>query len=76
MERTLCIIKPHAVDKGHADAIIILLEEKGFFICQRNKVVITKETQKYTILVSRSDFINIWKDHNQAELIIGDIIGK
>lgn len=30
VERTLCIIKPDAVEKKHAGAILALLEQKGF----------------------------------------------
>ena len=33
LERTLCIIKPDAVEKKRAGAILALLEERGFELC-------------------------------------------
>lgn len=40
MERTLCLIKPDAVLMGFTDAIITILEENSFFICQQRETMI------------------------------------
>jgi nucleoside-diphosphate kinase len=43
VERTLCIIKPDAVEKHKAGAILALLEETGFEILAMKKVHLTKK---------------------------------
>ena len=42
-ERTLSIVKPDAVEKGHADAIIALLKKEGFEVLAQKKLHLTKE---------------------------------
>ncbi len=41
-ERTLSIVKPDAVEKGHADAILSLLKKEGFEILAQKKLHLTK----------------------------------
>ncbi len=43
VERTFCIIKPDAVEKKKAGAILALLEEKGFSILACKRMTLTKE---------------------------------
>src|SRR5580700_12290323 len=42
LERTLCIIKPDAVEKRRAGAILALLEERGFTIVALERLHLTK----------------------------------
>jgi nucleoside-diphosphate kinase len=42
LERTLCIIKPDAVEKKHAGAILALLESKGFSLVGLKKLHLTR----------------------------------
>src|SRR5580698_1284806 len=42
LERTLCIIKPDAVEKRKAGAILALLEERGFNILALRRLHLTK----------------------------------
>src|ERR1700691_2039369 len=42
-ERTLCIIKPDAVEKKHAGAILALLESKGFSLLALKRVHLTRK---------------------------------
>jgi nucleoside-diphosphate kinase len=42
LQRTFCIIKPDAVEKGKAGAILALLEERGFFIVALERLHLTK----------------------------------
>src|SRR5580704_19714211 len=42
LERTLCIIKPDAVEKRKAGAILALLEERGFTIVALERLHLTK----------------------------------
>jgi nucleoside-diphosphate kinase len=42
IERTFCIIKPDAVEKKHAGAILALLEQKGFNIVGMKKIQLSK----------------------------------
>jgi nucleoside-diphosphate kinase len=42
VERTLCIIKPDAVEKKHAGAILALLEAKGFTLVAFKKMQMSK----------------------------------
>lgn len=42
VERTLCIIKPDAVEKRHAGAILAMLEENGFTILACKRTHLTK----------------------------------
>jgi nucleoside-diphosphate kinase len=42
LERTLCIIKPDAVEKKHAGAILALLESKGFNLVGLKKLHLTR----------------------------------
>jgi len=43
MERTLAIIKPDAVQNGHVDKIIEIMEHNGFYINRRKDAVLYKE---------------------------------
>lgn len=43
VERTLCIIKPDAVEKGHDDAILAMLEKEGFKILAKKKTHLAKD---------------------------------
>jgi nucleoside-diphosphate kinase len=42
LERTLCIIKPDAVEKRKAGAVLALLEERGFTIVALERLQLTK----------------------------------
>jgi nucleoside-diphosphate kinase len=42
LQRTLCIIKPDAVEKKRAGAILALLEERGFHILAVKRLHLTK----------------------------------
>ena len=42
LERTLCIIKPDAVEKKHAGAILALLESRGFSIVALKRTHLTR----------------------------------
>src|SRR5580698_4043283 len=42
LERTLCIIKPDAVEKKKAGAILALLEERGFSILALERLHLTR----------------------------------
>ena len=44
LERTFCIIKPDAVEKKRAGAILSLLEESGFEIVAAKKTHLSKKT--------------------------------
>jgi nucleoside-diphosphate kinase len=43
VERTLCIIKPDAVEKGHDPAILVMLEKEGFKILAKKRTHLSKE---------------------------------
>jgi nucleoside-diphosphate kinase len=42
LQRTLCIIKPDAVERRRAGAILALLEERGFSIVALERIQLTK----------------------------------
>jgi nucleoside-diphosphate kinase len=43
LERTLCIIKPDAVEKKHTGAILALLESKGFSLVALKRLHLTRK---------------------------------
>lgn len=43
MEKTLAIIKPHAVKEGNANKIIDMIEDAGFDIVRMERITITRE---------------------------------
>jgi nucleoside-diphosphate kinase len=43
LERTLCIIKPDAVEKKHAGSILALLESKGFSLLAIKRTHLTRK---------------------------------
>jgi nucleoside-diphosphate kinase len=58
VERTLCIIKPDAVEKRKAGAILAKLEESGFQILALKRTILTKEVAEgfYAVHKARGFF--------------------
>jgi len=54
LERTLCIIKPDAVEKKKAGAILALLEEAGFSILACKRVQLTRPVAEGFYAVHRA----------------------
>jgi len=44
MERTVAIIKPHAVTAGNAEKLVEIIEHNGFYINRRKEATITKDS--------------------------------
>lgn len=42
MEKTFAMIKPHAVQDGHADAIVEMIKNAGFTISHKSEIVMSK----------------------------------
>lgn len=42
MEKTFAMIKPHAVQDGHVDNIVKMIESAGFTIAEKSEIVMSK----------------------------------
>lgn len=42
MEKTFAMIKPHAVQDGHVDSIVKMIETAGFTIAEKSEIVMSK----------------------------------
>ena len=42
MEKTFAMIKPHAVQDGHVESIVKMIEDAGFTISHKSEIVMSK----------------------------------
>jgi len=72
IERTLCIIKPDAVEKNKAGAVLAKLEESGFKLVALKRTVLTKEVAEgfYAVHKARGFFAELVQFMTRSPVVI------
>jgi nucleoside-diphosphate kinase len=72
LERTFCIIKPDAVEKKHAGAILALLESKGFGILAMKRLHMTRKVAEgfYAVHKSRPFFGELTEFMSRSPVVV------
>ena len=72
LERTLCIIKPDAVEKKHAGAILALLESRGFTILALKHTQLSRKTAEgfYAVHKARPFFGELVEFMGRSPVVI------
>ena len=72
VERTLCIIKPDAVEKNKAGAILALLEDKGFTLVAIKKTHLSKHVSEgfYAVHKARPFFGELTEFMGRSPVVI------
>jgi nucleoside-diphosphate kinase len=71
-QRTLCIIKPDAVEKRKSGAILALLEERGFHILALQRLHLTKAAAEgfYAVHKARPFFVELVSFMTRSPVIV------
>jgi nucleoside-diphosphate kinase len=72
LERTLCIIKPDAVEKNRTGAILAKLEESGFVLLTLKRVHLTRQVAEgfYAVHKARSFFGELVEFMTRSPIVI------
>ena len=72
LERTLCIIKPDAVEKKHAGAILALLESKGFTLLALKRAHLSRKVAEgfYSVHKARPFFGELVEFMGRSPVVI------
>lgn len=71
-ERTLCIVKPDAVEKHKAGAILAMLEERGFTIVALKRMQLTKDVAEgfYAVHKARGFFAELVQFMTRSPVVV------
>src|SRR5271169_3713008 len=71
-QRTLCIIKPDAVEKNRSGAILALLEERGFHILALQRLHLTKAAAEgfYAVHKARPFFVELVQFMTRSPVVV------
>ena len=72
LERTLCIVKPDAVEKRKAGAILAKLEESGFTVVALKRVHLTKDVAEgfYAVHKARGFFAELVQFMTRSPVVV------
>jgi nucleoside-diphosphate kinase len=72
LERTLCIIKPDAVEKNRSGAILAKLEDSGFLLRALKRVHLTRQVAEgfYAVHKARSFFVELVEFMTRSPVVI------